>query len=243
MALARALGPNGPAHRQRRPRAGVRDRQTTAGHELPPQDAQNLFSDVPPLPRRLRAQRASAPRCYSMICNGWMRNARPLEHLVTHPEVPAPAAGRRLPGQRGRPRAPVSTDAGGDPRVNARVHGSCCAPRDRRCWPAHRRRAPLRPGARAAILAELVQEKDGGIRFSRSSSLSRCRRGCSHRHSRVSLAMEHRSHPRKSYTDNVVDLMVEKLKRCLPPPGKPEAVGLLGNVVPIATLALVSRDN
>jgi len=78
-----------------------------------------------------------------------------------------------------------------------------------------------------------VQEKTGGNPFSRSSSLSRLADEAARiRPSRVSLAMEHRSARAKSYTDNVVDLMVEKLKRCLPPPRKPEAVGLFGQCRP-----------
>jgi len=70
-------------------------------------------------------------------------------------------------------------------------------------------------------LAELVQEKTGGI-LSRDPILYGAYRDDGVAFDPVASAWQWNigSHPRQELTDNVVDLMAEKLKRLSPPPRK-----------------------
>src|SRR6266850_1627344 len=111
----------------------------------------------------------------------------------------APAAGRGLPGQRGRPRAPADADAGGDPRGRSAGAGDRAgAPSARRCRPARRRCLAWRAGARAALGAT-------GAREDRRQSVLRDpilhgagrRRTARVRPRRARVAMGHGSHPRQ----------------------------------------------
>ena len=133
-ALQRGAGPEWPAHRQPRSRAGARHRETAAGPgPAAAGRAEPLPDGVPALPRRVRAAGAPAravPRRFAMAGCG---NARPAG-ASGHPSgCAAPAAGRRLPGQRGQSLSPAHADAGGDPQGGSEGAGdSSCAARARR---------------------------------------------------------------------------------------------------------------
>src|SRR5712675_1464305 len=102
----------------------------------------------------------------------------------------APAAGRRLPGQR----------AG--------------APRARRYWPAHRRRAPLRAGACAALGATGAEKTGGNPFFAIQFFTALAEEGLLAFDPITRVWQWNMDRIRaKSYTDNVVDLMAGKLKR------------------------------
>ena len=195
-----ALGPNGQLIVNLVPELELVIGKQPPVADLPPQDAQNRFQMVfrrfLGVFARQGAPARAVPRRFAMAgCS----NARPPRASGHAPGGAAPAAGRRLPGQRGRPRSPASADARGDPRGRSEGAGDRAgAPRARRCRPARRRCPALRAGARAALGA-------AGAGEDRRQSVLRDpvphgagRRGAARvRPSRAGLAMGHRSHPRQ----------------------------------------------
>ena len=116
-ALREALGPNGQLIVNLVPELELVIGTQPPVPELPPQDAQNRFQMVF---RRFLGVFARKEHPLALFLDDlqWLDAAtlELLEHLVTHAGGAAPAAGRRLPGQRGRRRAPADADAGGDPQ-------------------------------------------------------------------------------------------------------------------------------
>ena len=107
-ALREALGPNGQLIVDLVPELELVIGKQPPVADLPPQDAQNRFQMVF---RRFLGVFARQEHPLALFLDDlqWLDAATLdlLEHLVTHSGGAAPAAGRRLPGQRGRPRAPA----------------------------------------------------------------------------------------------------------------------------------------
>ena len=119
---------------------------------------------------RRGASAGAVPRRSAMAGRGDARAARASGHA---PGGAPPAAGRRLPRQRGRPRA--SADARGSTTIRrAEAQGAgdrAGAARARRCRPAHRRCACIAIPEHAWPLAAAgASRRPAAIRSSRSSS-------------------------------------------------------------------------
>ena len=114
--LSEALGPNGQLIVNLVPEVGARDRKTAtrpgsaaAGRAAP------LPDGLPALPWRIRAEGAPARPVSRRFAVAGCSDARPPrapDHAIRDAKS---IGGWRLPGQRGRPRAPASADARGDP--------------------------------------------------------------------------------------------------------------------------------
>ena len=139
-----------------------------------------------------------------------------LEHLITDPDVQYLHAGRGLPRQRSQFVSPAHADAGGDSqRRSANAGDRAGATRARGCRPARRGCPALREPRLLILWRSWCTRRPAAIRSSRSSSSRRWpRKGCSD-----STRMQQPGSgtwlgfDAKGYTDNVVDLMVGKLKR------------------------------
>ena len=181
-ALRRGAGPERSAHREPRPRAGARDREAAAGRgPAAAGRAEPLPDGVPALPRRIRAAGAPAravPRRSAMAGCGDARPPRAPGHALGGA---APAAGRGLPGQRGRPRAPAPADAGGDPRGRRRgSRRSCWRPSGSTMWAGSSPMPCIASRSVRGPWRNWCRRRPAAIRSSRSSSSRRWpMRGCS----------------------------------------------------------------
>jgi PAS domain S-box-containing protein len=165
-----------------------------------------------------------------------------LEHLVTHPEVRHLLLVGAYRDNEVGPAHPLLRTLERIRAVDARVHEIVLAPLELddvgrliadalRCEPE-----------RARPLAELVQERtDGNPFFAIQFFIALADEGLLAFGPVASAWQWNMDRVRaKSYTDNVVDLMVEKLKRLSSTTQEAlKQLACLGNVVPIATLALV----
>ena len=151
---ARRAGAKWSAHRQPRSRAGARDRKTAAGPGAAAAGrAEPLPDGVPALPRRC-SRGKEHPLALFLDDLQWLDAATLdlLEHLVTHPEVRHLLLVGAYRDNEVGPAHPLLRTLESDPRGRCEGAGDRAgAPRARRCWPAHRRCAPLRAGARAAV--------------------------------------------------------------------------------------------
>ena len=218
-------------------------RRTAAGPELPPLQAQSRFQLV--FRRFLGVfARPDHPLVLFLDDLQWLDPATLDLHRASADPArgAAPAADRRLPGQRGRCRHPLTRKLEAIRQAGARVQEIGLAPlscadvrqSDRGC-------AALAP-AEAAPLAQLVHGKTGGNPFFAIQFLNALA-------DEGLLAFDHgaarwrwdldRIHA-KGYTDNVVDLMVGKLTRL---PAATQAalqqLACVGNLAEVATLCLI----
>ena len=170
-----------------------------------------------------------------------------IEHLVTHPEVRQPAAGRGLSGQRGRARAPAYARRSTAIRnAGARVEEIVLTPLGLddvgrlvadalHCQPE-----------RARPLAQLVHEKTSGNPFFAIQFLTALNEDGLLAFDPVAPAWRwdiDRIRAR-SYTDNVADLMVEKMKRLSASTQEAlKQLACLGNVADVATADSGLRGN
>ena len=211
--------------------------------ELPPHDVQSRFQMAF---RRFLGVFARKEHPLTLFLDDlqWLDTATLdlLEHLVTHPEVRHLLLVGAYRDNEVGPAHPLLRTLERIRAVDARVHEIVLAPLDLddvgrliadalRCEPE-----------RARPLAELVQEKTGGNPFfAIQFFIALADEGLLAFDPVASAWQSNMDRIRaKSYTDNVVDLMAEKLKRL--PSTTQEALkqlACLGNVVPIATLALV----
>jgi PAS domain S-box-containing protein len=243
--LSEALGPNSQLIVNLVPELELVIGKQPPVADLPPQDAQNRFQMV--FRRFLGAfARKEHPLALFLDDLQWLDTAtlNLLEHLVTHPEVrhlllvgayrdnevgPAHLLLRTLEAIR---------------KAGARVQEIVLAPLGLddvgrliadalRCKPE-----------RARPLAELVQEKTGGNPFFAIQFFIALADEGLLAFDQVAAAWQWNIDRirAKSYTDNVVDLMAEKLKRLSSTTQEPlKQLACLGNIAPIATLALVHR--
>ena len=242
-ALSEALGPNGQLIVDLVPELELIIGDAAAGPgPAAAGRAEPLPAGVPALHRRLRAAGAPAralPRRFAMAGRGDARPARASGHA---PGGAAPAAGRRLPGQRGQSLSPAAADAEAIRKAGGRVQEIVLAPLGLddvgqlvadalHCEPE-----------RARPLAQLVQEKTGGNPFFAIQFLTALAEEGLLAFDPVARAWRwdiDRIRAR-SYTDNVVDLMAGKLKRLSATTQEAlKQLACLGNVAEIATLALV----
>ena len=229
----RGAGPERPAHRQPRPRAGARDRQTAAGPGTAAAGrAEPLPDGVPALPRRLRAAGAPAgavPRRSAMAGYG---DARPARASGDAFRGAAPAAGRRLSGQRGRPRASAAAHARGDPQRRRAGPGHRAGARSGSTMSAGSSPMPCIARRRArGPLAQLVQEKTGGNPFFAIQFFTALAEEGLLAFDPVAPAWQWdiARIRAKNYTDNVVDLMAGQAEAAVRRhPGSPATTRLPG---------------
>ena len=168
-----------------------------------------------------------------------------LEHLVTHPEVRHLLLVGAYQGQRGRPHAPASADARGDPRGRSQGSGDRAgAARARRYRPARRRHSVHCKPARGRPLAQLVQEKTAGNPFFAIQFISALAEEglLAFDSGAAGWTWDLDRIRAKSFTDNVVDLMVGKLSRLSAATQQAlKQLACLGNSAAIATLSTGSR--
>jgi serine/threonine protein kinase len=244
-ALHAALGPNGQLIINLVPELELVIGKQPPVPDLPLHDVQNRFQMVF---RRFLAVFARKEHPLALFLDDlqWLDAATLdlLEHLVTHPEVRHLLMVGAYRDNEVSPTHPLLRTLERIRAADARVQEIVLAPLELddvgrliadalRCEPE-----------RARPLAELVQEKTAGNPFFAIQFLIALADEGLLAFDPVASAWQwnmDRIHA-KSYTDNVVDLMAEKLKRL--PSTAQEALkqlACLGNVVPITTLALVHR--
>ena len=188
--------------------------------------------------RRCPSCRSARPRtgCAGCCASSWARSRREEHPLALFlddlqwadpaslkllvgpghpPEHAAPAARGRLPGQRGRPRAPAGARARRGARARARRSATLVLGPlpEAHLERARRRHASTARAAEAAPLAHLVREKTGGNPFFVIQFLTAL-----HRQGLIAFDRDARRWRwdlarirAQGYTDNVVELMVGKL--------------------------------
>src|SRR5208337_1716239 len=98
-------------------RAGTRNWKTAPGRgPAAAGGAEPLSDGFSALPRRIRTEGAPARVVPRRFAVAGYRDARPARAPGDPLRGAAPDAGRSLPGQRGRPRAPADAHARGDPQ-------------------------------------------------------------------------------------------------------------------------------
>ena len=242
-ALHAALGPNGQLIINLVPELELVIGKQPPVPDLPPHDVQNRFQMVF---RRFLAVFARKEHPLALFLDDlqWLDAATLdlLEHLVTHPEVRHLLMVGAYRDNEVSPTHPLLRTLERIRAADARVQEIVLAPLELddvgrliadalHCEPE-----------RARPLAELVQEKTAGNPFfAIQFFIALADEGLLAFDPVASAWQWNMDRIRaKSYTDNVVDLMAEKLKRL--PSTAQEALkqlACLGNVVPIATLALV----
>jgi PAS domain S-box-containing protein len=241
--LREALGPNGQLMVNLVPELELVIGKQTPIAELPPQDAQNRFQMVF---RRFLGVFARKEHPLALFLDDlqWLDRATLdlLEHLVTHSEVRHLLLVGAYRDNEVSPSHPLLRTLEAIRAVDARLHEIVLAPLELddvgrliadalHCEPERARR-----------LAELVQEKTGGNPFfAIQFFIALADEGLLAFDPVASAWQWNIDRIRaKSYTDNVVDLMAEKLKRLSSTTQETlKQLACLGNVVPIATLALV----
>src|SRR5712672_2317469 len=242
-ALREALGPNGQLIVNLVPELELIIGQQPPVADLPPQDAQNRFQMVF---RRFLGVFACKEHPLALFLDDlqWLDAATLdlLEHLVTHSEVRhLLLVGAYRDNEVGAAH-PLLRTLEAIRAVDARVHEIVLARLELddigrliadalRCEPVR-----VRP------LAQLVQEKTGGNPFfAIQFFIALADEGLLAFDPAASAWQWNMDRIRaKSYTDNVVDLMAEKLKRLSSTTQETlKQLACLGNVAPIATLALV----
>jgi PAS domain S-box-containing protein len=241
--LREALGPNGQLMVDLVPELELVIGKQTPIAELPPQDAQNRFQMVF---RRFLGVFARKEHPLALFLDDlqWLDRATLdlLEHLVTHSEVRHLLLVGAYRDNEVSPSHPLLRTLEAIRAVDARLHEIVLAPLELddlgrliadalHCEPEH-----------ARPLAELVQEKTGGNPFfAIQFFIALADEGLLAFDPVASAWQWNIDRIRaKSYTDNVVDLMAEKLKRLSSTTQETlKQLACLGNVVPIATLALV----
>jgi serine/threonine protein kinase len=241
--LSQALGPNGQLIVNLVPELELVIGKQPPVPELPPQDAQNRFQLVF---RRFLGVFARKEHPLALFLDDlqWLDAAtlELLEHLVTHPEVRHLLLVGAYRDNEVSPSHPLLRTLEAIREADARVHEIVLAPLELddigrliadalHCEPE-----------RARPLAELVQEKTGGNPFfAIQFFIALADEGLLAFDPVASAWQWNIDRIRaKSYTDNVVDLMAEKLKRLFSTTQEAlKQLACLGNMAPIATLALV----
>jgi PAS domain S-box-containing protein len=244
--LVDALGPNGQLIVNLVPELELVIGKQPAVADLPPQDAQNRFQMVF---RRFLGVFARREHPLALFLDDlqWLDTATLdlLEHLVTHPEVRHLLLVGAYRDNEVSPSHPLLRTLAAIRAVNARVREIVLAPLELpdvgqliadalHCDPDH-----------ARPLAELVQEKTGGNPFfAIQFFIALADEGLLAFEPAASAWQWNMDRIRaKSYTDNVVELMAGKLRRFSATTQEAlKQLACLGNVAPIATLALVHGE-
>ena len=245
VSLSEALGPNGQLMVNLVPELELVIGKQSPVAELPPRDAQNRFQMVF---RRFLGVFARKEHPLALFLDDlqWLDRATLglLEHLVTHSEVRHLLLVGAYRDNEVSPSHPLLRTLEAIRAVDARLHEIVLAPLQLddvgqliadalRCKPE-----------RARPLAELVQGKTGGNPFfAIQFFIALADEGLLAFEPVASAWQWNIDRIRaKSYTDNVVDLMAEKLKRLSSTTQEAlKQLACLGNIAPIATLALVHR--
>ena len=215
-ALEDALGPNGQVDDRPCPRTEADYRRAAAGpRAAAPRGAASVSAGPAAVHAGVRAAGASARafrRRSAVARHGHPRLPRGPAGAVRRP----PRAGhRRLSGQRSRCRPSPRTEARGDSRRGSgRARDRACAPRPTGRGATNRRCAALGT-ERVAALAQLVGDKTAGNPFFTTQFLTALGdEGLltfDHAHARWSWDLD--GIRAKRYTDNVADLMFDRLAR------------------------------
>jgi PAS domain S-box-containing protein len=246
-ALREALGPNGQLIVNLVPELELVIGKQPAVAELPPQDAHNRFQMV--FRRFLGAfARKEHPLALFLDDLQWLDAATLdlLEHLVTHPEVRHLLLVGAYRDNEVNPAHPLRRTLEAIRADDARVHEIVLEPLELddvgrliadalHCEPE-----------RARPLAELIQEKTGGNPFFAIQFFVALADEGLLAFDPVASAWQWNIDRirTKSYADNVVDLMAGKLKRLSATTQEAlKQLACLGNVAPIATLALVHGES
>jgi PAS domain S-box-containing protein len=245
VSLSEALGPNGQLMVNLVPELELVIGKQPPVADLPPQDAQHRFQMVF---RRFLGVFARKEHPLALFLDDlqWLDAATLdlLEHLVTHSEVRHLLLVGAYRDNEVSPSHPLLRTLEAIRAVDARLHEIVLAPLQLddvgrliadalRCKPES-----------ARPLAELVQEKTGGNPFfAIQFFIALADEGLLAFEPVASAWQWNIDRIRaKSYTDNVVDLMAEKLKRLSSTTQEAlKQLACLGNIAPIATLALIHR--
>ncbi len=244
--LSEALGPNGQLLVNLVPELELVIGKQPPVADLPPQDAQNRFQMVF---RRFLGVFACKEHPLALFLDDlqWLDAATLdlLEHLVTHPEVRHLLLVGAYRDNEVGPSHPLLRRLEAIRAVDARVHEIALAPLELHDVGRLIADALHCKPERARPLAELVQEKTGGNPFFAIQFLIALADEGLLAFDSVTRAWQWNIDRirAKSYADNVVDLMAEKLKRLSATTQEAlKQLACLGNVVPIATLALVRGE-
>jgi predicted ATPase len=241
--LIDALGPNGQLMVNLVPELELVIGKQPPVPDLPPRDAQNRFQMVF---RRFLGVFARKEHPLALFLDDlqWLDAATLdlLEHLITHPEVRHLLLVGAYRDNEVGPAHPLLRTLEAIGAVDARVHEIVLAPLGLddvgrliadalHCEPE-----------RARSLAELVQEKTGGNPFFAIQFFTALSEEGQLAFDPVTRAWQWDMDRirAKNYTDNVVDLMTGKLRRLSSTTQEAlKQLAFLGNIAPIATLALV----
>jgi PAS domain S-box-containing protein len=244
--LNEALGPNGQLIVNLVPELELVIGKQPPVAELPPQDVQNRFQMVF---RRFLAVFARPEHPLALFLDDlqWLDTATLdlLEHLVTHPEVRHLLLVGAYRNNEVGPAHPLLRTLEAIRKADARVHEIVLAPLELddvgrliadalHCEPE-----------RTRALAQLVQEKTGGNPFFAIQFFIALADEGLLAFAPVTRAWQWNMDRirTKSYTDNVVDLMAAKLQRLSSTTQEAlKQLACLGNVAPIAALALVHGE-
>jgi PAS domain S-box-containing protein len=243
--LSEALGPNGQLMVNLVPELELVIGKQPPVAELPPRDAQNRFQSVF---RRFLGVFARPEHPLALFLDDlqWLDTASLdlLQHLVTHPEVRHLLLVGAYRDNEVSPSHPLLRTLASICKAGARVQEVVLAPLgldDVGQFAADAMHCNLE---RARPVAQLVHEKTGGNPFfaiqfftalaeERLLTFDHVTRAWQWQMDRIRA---------KSYADNVVDLMVERLKRFTGTSQEAlKQLACLGNVVPTANLALVQE--
>jgi PAS domain S-box-containing protein len=241
--LSEALGPNGQLMVNLVPELELVIGKQPPVPDLPPQDAKNRFQMVF---RRFLGVFARKEHPLALFLDDlqWLDAATLdlLEHLITHPEVRhLQLIGAYRDNEVGSSH-PLQHTLEEIRKANVRVHESVLAPLGLDDFNRLIADALHCEPERARPLAELVHEKTGGNPFfAIQFFMALAEEGLLAFGPAASAWQWDLEHIRaKCYTDNVVDLIAGKLNRLSSTTREPlKQLACLGDVAPIATLALV----
>jgi PAS domain S-box-containing protein len=241
--LSEALGPNGQLIVNLVPELELVIGKQPPVAELPPQDAKNRFQLVF---RRFLAVFARPEHPLALFLDDlqWLDTATLdlLEHLVTHSEVRHLLLVGAYRDNEISPSHPLLRTLEAIRKAEARVRDIVLAPLDLHDVGRLIADALYCEPERARPLAELVQEKTGGNPFFAIQFFIALADEGLLAFAPVTRAWQWNMDRirAKSYTENVVDLMAGKLRRLSSTTREAlKQLACLGNVAPIATLALV----
>jgi len=244
--LREAVGPNGQLIVSLIPEVEFIIGKQPPVPDLPPQDAQNRFQLV--FRRFICAfARPEHPLALFLDDLQWLDVATLdlLERLVTHPEVRHVLLVGAYRDNEVSPSHSLLRTLERSAKLERGPRDCAGASRARRCRCARLRCPTLRAGARAALSATGARE-DRRKSILRDPILHGAREEGLLAFDSVTRAWQWDMNriPRKSYTDNVVDLMVGEAKAIVEhDTRRTQRLACLGNVVEIATLSLVFGES
>ena len=245
--LSEALGPNGQLIVNLVPELELIIGTQPPVADLPPQDAKNRFQMVF---RRFLGVFARKEHPLALFLDDlqWLDAATLdlIEHLVTHPEVRHLLLVGAYRDNEVGPAHPLMRTLEAIRNAGARVEEIVLTPsRARRYWPARHRRPALRSRSARGLWRNWCTRRPSGNPFFAIQFLTALNEDGLLAFDPVAPAWRwdiDRIRAR-SYTDNVADLLVEKMRRLsVPAQEAMKQLACLGNVADVATLTLVYEE-